>query len=214
MNQVQIIPAILATSPEKYQEDIKKLNGSESLKEDGWVHIDFMDNKFVPNQSIDISDVSAVETNLKKEAHLMVENPLEWIPKCKDAGFSRVIFHFESKDRPQEVIMLIKESGMEAGIALNPDTDPEEIKDLQNLDLVLIMGVTPGFQGQPFQPNTYDRIKKTSQFFENISVDGAVKDSNALELARSGAKILVSGSFILNGMIDEQIEKIWEAVQG
>lgn len=211
---VQIIPAVLATTPEKYKEDIEKLNKSESLKEDGWVHIDFMDNKFVPNQSIDVSVASEIQTNLKKEAHLMVENPLEWISKCQVASFQRVIFHFESKDNPQDVIKLIKESGMEAGIALNPETDTEVIKDLENLDLVLIMGVKPGFQGQPFEENTYDRIEKAAEINENISVDGAVKDENALKLMQSGAKILVSGSFILNGNIDEQIEKISEAVQG
>lgn len=211
---IQIIPAILATTPEKYQEDIKKLNASDSLKEDGWVHIDFMDNKFVPNKSINVSVVSEVQTNLKKEAHLMVENPLEWITKCRDAGFNRVVFHFESKDVPQDVINLIKESGMESGIALNPQTDPKVIEDLKNLDLILIMGVKPGFQGRPFEENTYERIEQAVQINENISVDGAVKDENALKLVQSGAKILVSGSFILNGMIDEQIEKIWEAVQG
>lgn len=211
---IQIIPAVLATTPEKYKADIEKLNKSESLKEDGWVHIDFMDNKLVPNQSIDVPVISETQTNLKKEAHLMVENPLEWIGKCKDALFQRVVFHFESKDNPQDVINLIKESGMQAGIALNPETDPEVIKNLQNLDMVLIMGVKPGFQGQPFEENTYDRIEKAAEINENISVDGAVKDENALKLAQSGAKTLVSGSFILNGNIDEQIEKIWEAVQG
>ena len=211
---IQIIPAILATTPEKYQEDIEKLNDSEDLKEDGWVHIDFMDNLLVPNKSIDVETVEKYPTHLKKEAHLMVEKPIDWIVKLKDAGFSRVIFHFESKDAPQEVIMLIKESGMEAGIALNPETDPDVLKDLQNLDLVLIMGVKPGFQGQPFEENTYERIEKAAQYSENISVDGAVKDDNALKLMQSGAKILVSGSFILNGNIDEQVEKIWEIVQG
>lgn len=210
---IQIIPAILATTPEDYQRDIEKLNNSHSFQE-GWVHIDFMDNKFVPNQSIDVETVKEFETNLKKEAHLMIEDPLNWITKLKEAGFDRVIFHIESKDSPRDVIKAIKEAGMGAGVALNPETDIEKLKSLKDQDLILIMGVKPGFQGQSFEENTYIRIKEVSHFFDNISVDGAVKDSNASELVKNGAKILVSGSFILSGNIDENVEKIWEVVNG
>jgi ribulose-phosphate 3-epimerase len=140
----------------------------------------------------------------------MVENPLEWVPKLK--GFDRVVFHIESKDDPVEVIKVIKDAGMEAGIAANPETDIEKLKNLEGLDLILIMGVKPGFQGKPFEENTYDRIKQTSQFFANISVDGAVKDVNAPKLIESGAKVLVSGSFILKGDVDENLEKLWDAI--
>lgn len=210
---VQIIPAILATIPQDYQRDIEKLNSAESLKE-GWVHIDFMDNKFVPNQSISPEVISDYPTSLKKEAHLMVETPLQWINKLKDLGFERVIFHFESKDNAQEVINSVKDAGMEAGVAINPQSEIKNLKNLKNLDQILIMGVEPGFQGQPFAENTYERLNEVSSFFENAAVDGGVKDENALRLVQSGAKTLISGSFILNGNIDEQVEKIWEAVEG
>lgn len=209
---IQIIPAILATSPQDYQRDIEKLNNSESFKDEGWVHIDFMDNKFVPNQSITPEVTLTPPTNLKKEAHIMVERPLEWISKLKDSGFSRVIFHFESKDNAQDVIDAIKDAGMEAGVAVNPQSAIEPLKQLKNLDLILVMGVEPGFQGQPFAENTYERLTQVSAFFENAAVDGAVKDQNALKLVQSGAKTLISGSFILNGNIDEQVEKLWEAI--
>lgn len=210
---IQIIPAILATTPEKYQQDIEKLNSAESLKE-GWVHIDFMDNKFVPNQSIEPEVTEKYPTHLNKEAHIMVEHPLEWISKLKELNFKRVVFHFESKDSPQKVIDAIKNEGMEAGIAVNPQSLIQPLKQLKNLDLILVMGVEPGFQGRPFEENTYERLTEVSSFFDNAAVDGGVKDQNALKLVQSGAKTLISGSFILNGMIDEQIEKIWEAVKG
>lgn len=209
---IQIIPAILATTPEDYQQDIEKLNTSESFKEGGWVHIDFMDNEFVPNRSIEVDPVTEYPTHLNKEAHLMVKNPLNWIEKLKAADFKRVIFHIESDEDAQEVIKSIKSSGMEAGVAANPETEVGKLKQLKDLDLILIMGVKPGFQGQPFEENTYDRLKQTSQFFENISIDGAVKDSNAKQLVESGAQILVSGSFILKGDVDENLEKLWEVL--
>lgn len=207
---VQIIPAILATTPEDYKRDIEKLNNSESFQE-GWVHIDFMDNKFVPNKSIKPDVIKESPTPLKKEAHIMVENPIEWIPGLKEANFDRVIFHIESKDDPVEVIKTVKEAGIEVGIAANPETQVEKLKGL-DVDVILIMGVKPGFQGRPFEGNTYERIKKTLQFFDNVAVDGAVKDNNALELVQSGAKILVSGSAIMKGDVDENLEKLWEAI--
>ncbi len=211
---IQIIPAILAKTPEEYQEDIEKLNNSNSLAE-GWVHIDFMDNKFVPNQSIDIGVVKQFPTQLKKEAHLMVSRPLEWIENLKKGGFERVIFHFESKDDPGEVIKSVKHKGMEVGIAIKQETNLEQLLPLKDkIDQILVMGIIPGFQGQPFIPATIKKVKdlKSRKWPVKISVDGSVRDTNAKDLVDAGVDQLVAGSFLLKGDIDKNAEKIWKAI--
>lgn len=213
---IQIIPAILAKTPKDYKRDIERLNNSVSFQE-GWVHIDFADNKFVTNETIGVDIVGKFPTNLQKEAHLMVAHPLEWIEDLKTAGFDRVIFHFESSDDKQEVIRAIKEAGMEVGIAINPDTSIEVLEPYKDsMDQVLVMGIIPGFQGQPFIPDTIERIKKLKSkgWLVNISIDGAIRDENARQLVEAGVDQLVSGSFLLKGNLDANAKKIWEAVSG
>ena len=213
---VEIVPAILDKTPEEFEKHIEQLKNSHSFKE-GWVHIDFADNKFVPNQTIDVETVAKFPTELKKEAHLMVARPLDWINKLKEAGFERVIFHFESEDNPEEVIKSTKEAGMEVGIAINPDTQIEKLEPYKDkIDQILVMGIVPGFQGQPFIPATIEKIKslKAKGWQVKISIDGAVRDENAEDLVNAGVDQLVSGSFLLKGDIDENVEKIWEVLEG
>jgi ribulose-phosphate 3-epimerase len=213
---IQIVPAILDKTPEDFEKHITQLKNSLGFQE-GWVHIDFADNKFVPNETIEPSVVSEYPTDLKKEAHLMVSRPLGWIKELKEAGFDRVIFHFEADDNIDEVIEAIKNAGMEVGVAINPETQIEWLEPYKDsLDQVLIMGIVPGFQGQPFIPATIDKIKnlKSKDWPVKISVDGAIRDTNARELMEAGADQLVSGSFLLSGDIDENVEKIWEAIHG
>lgn len=209
-----IVPAILDKTPEDFQKHIEQLAASPSFQE-GWVHIDFADNEFVPNQTINVEDVSQYPTDLKKEAHLMVTHPLNWIGSLKEAGFDRVVFHFESDDEISEVIDLIKNAGMEVGIAINPETQIDWLEPyIDKIDQILIMGIVPGFQGQPFIPATIDKIKnlKDKDWPIQISVDGAVRDTNARDLVDAGVDQLVSGSFLLKGDIEENLEKLWEAV--
>jgi ribulose-phosphate 3-epimerase len=209
-----IVPAVLDKTPEEFREHAQQLTNSVSFQE-GWVHIDFADNEFVANKTIDTGDVSEYPVNLKKEAHLMVSRPLNWIDGLKKAGFDRVIFHFESDDDISEVIASIKDAGMEAGIAVNPETSINWLEPYADkVDQILVMGIVPGFQGQPFIPATIDKIKalKQKNWPVQISVDGAVRDTNAKELVDAGVDQLVSGSFLLQGDIDENLEKLWEAV--
>lgn len=208
---VQILPAILDKTAEDFHKHIEKLERSMSLQE-GWVHIDFADNEFVQNQTIGADVVAQTSVKFNKEAHLMVAHPLQWIDKLKSAGFKRVIFHFESKDDPLECINKIKESGMEVGIALKIETPIEEIADFRDkIDLVLVMGIVPGFQGQPFLPETFDKIKslKEKSWPIRISVDGAVRDTNVRQLVEAGVDQLTIGSFLINGNIDENLEILW-----
>lgn len=212
---VQIIPAILDKTPEDFKKHIDQLSKSASFQQ-GWVHIDFADNKFVLNETISIDIVSQTPTNLNKEAHLMVAYPLQWIDKLKETGFKRVIFHFESKDDVLECINKIKELGMEVGIALNIDTPIEKIEPFKDkIDLVLIMAIVPGFQGQPFLPDVFDKIKnlKEKNWPVKISVDGAVRDTNAKQIIEAGADQLTVGSYLLKGDIDENLENLWETIR-
>lgn len=213
---IQIVPAILDKTAQDFQKHIDQLKNSTNFQE-GWMHIDFADNQFVPNETIGITTTSKFPIELKKEAHLMVEHPLDWINNLKIAGFDRIIFHFESKDDISQVIDQIKKANMEVGIAINPETDIESLEPYKNdIDQILVMGIVPGFQGQPFIPATIDKIKdlKSKNWSVKISTDGAVSTVNARKLVEAGVDQLVSGSFLLNGDIDENVEKIWEVIHG
>ena len=212
---VQIIPAILDKTPEDFTKHMEQLKNSASFQE-GWVHIDFADNEFVHNGTIGIDTVAKQPNSLNKEAHLMVAHPLQWIDQLKEAGFKRVIFHFESKDDIGECIDKIKTLGMEVGVALNIDTPVENLKPFKDkIDLVLIMAIVPGFQGQPFLPDALDKIRGLKQLNwpVRISVDGAVRDDNAKQIVEAGVDQLTVGSYLLKGDIDENLENLWEAVK-
>lgn len=218
---VQIIPAILATREEEYAQDINRLNEVPTL-EQGWIHIDFMDNKFVPNQSIEPSVINKYPTEFKKEAHLMVNDLDKWINEVAEAGFNRILIHFEASEeqKVKEGLMAIKNKGIEAGMVVNPGTDIGKTKNLFSiLDVILIMGVVPGFQGRPFEKDTFDKVKETFRLRKEsnsdfkIAVDGGVRDENARQLVESGVDYLIVGSFLLKGDIDENLEKIWQALQ-
>jgi len=213
---VQILPAVLSKTEEQYRQDIERLESCESLK-NGWVHIDFADNEFVPNQTVGAEVISKYPTDLKKEAHLMVSHPMDWIDKLVEVGFERIIFHIESKDDAQKVIAYIKSKDLEVGLAIRMDTPLEELEKYKDkLDIILIMSIIPGFQGQSFIPKSLDRIKKLKarNWPCALAVDGAVRDENAKELIEAGIDHLSVGSFLLKGDIEENLEKLWEAING
>ena len=160
---IQIIPAILATSEEDFKRDISRLMQSPSLKE-GWLHIDFADNVFVPNQTIRPSVVVKYTADLYKEAHIMVAHPIEWVDDLAKAGFERIIFHLESEDETMDTIEFIKSKGLEVGIAIKNETPVEILEPYgAKIDVVLQMSVVPGLQGQPFLPEVMNKIKETSR---------------------------------------------------
>ncbi len=213
---IQIIPAVLATSEEQYVRDIVKLSSSESLEGD-WVHIDFADNKFVQNQTIGPEVTKQSDSTFHKEAHLMVVNPKEWVDKLVELGFERIIFHIESEDDPQEVIDYIKAKGVEVGLAVNTDTPINKVEPfLSKLDVVLIMTVEAGFQGQPFVVEALKKVEELKSMSSDlkVGVDGAVKDTNIKEIEKSGVDLVVIGSYLLQGDIEERLESIWEEIYG
>ncbi|OGE27635.1 hypothetical protein A3D02_04375 [Candidatus Daviesbacteria bacterium RIFCSPHIGHO2_02_FULL_39_41] len=207
----EIIPAILSQTIEQFQEDLQKLINSKNLSS-GWVHVDFMDNQLVPNQSILPEDLIGVNFgNLKKEAHLMVKNPLNWVKKLLKLGFERIIVHLEAAGAIKTYLKLIRDHGAMAVLAINPETKVEKLNEFVSLlDGVLVMGVHPGFQGQSFVPGTIDKIAKikSRNWPVIIEVDGAVKDWNTRQLIQAGADILIVGSFLVNGNPDENLEKL------
>lgn len=230
---VTIIPAILATTEEEFSQQLKKIKSSSALAE-GWVHIDFMDGKFVENQSIDPEMLKNFDIPYKKEAHLMITHPVSDIDKVLSQKFDRVIIHLESEpktdDTPVDQItyhlnyiedhgLHTSNLGVESGLAINPESDINQLsKYLKDVNVVQIMGVVPGAQGHDFLVKTYQRVQEVAQLRSQlglkfqIAVDGGVSDQNARQLVDAGADILVIGSYLQKGDIDENLEKIWEIV--
>lgn len=212
---IQIIPAILSTSEDDYRKDILRYQQSQYFK-DGWVHIDFMDNIFVQNKSIEPEVTVKYPINLHKEAHLMVMQPLEWVDNLVKSGFERAIFHLEAADDIEECINKIKSKGLEVGLAIKSETPVEKLAPfIPKIDVVLIMTIVPGFQGQPFIPETLDKVKeiKSRKWPIKVGVDGAVKDSNIKEVTKAGVDFVAVGSYLLEGDIDENLEELWEATR-
>lgn len=213
---VQIIPAILATDEAQYRQDITKLNQTSSF-EGSWVHIDFTDNIFVQNKTISPEVVNKFPTNLHKEAHLMVSHPKQWIDKLVQAGFARIIFHIESEDDAGDVIDKIKQKGLEAGLAINNETPIEKIEPfVSKIDVILIMTIVPGFQGQPFIPEALNKVAniKSKNWPVKVGVDGHVNNETIGQIVRSGADYVDVGSYLLKGEVEENLENLWEIING
>ncbi|OGE42385.1 hypothetical protein A3B45_04225 [Candidatus Daviesbacteria bacterium RIFCSPLOWO2_01_FULL_39_12] len=213
---VQIIPAVLRKTEEQYVDDMNRLSSCEGLK-DGWVHIDLADNKFVQNETIGPETVKKFPTNFRKEAHLMVSHPKDWIGKLVEADFDRIIFHIESADDTEEVIGYIKSKGLSAGLAIKMDTPIEKLQPfVDKIEVILVMSIIPGFQGQQFIPASLEKIKqiKSKGWPIQIGVDGAVRDQNVKQLVEAGVENLTVGSFLLKGNIEENLEKLWETIHG
>lgn len=214
---VQIIPAILAKTKEDFESDLEKLTQSPSL-EGGWLHIDFADNIFVANKTIEPADITGFPNNFKKEAHLMVQNPHEWVDKLLDL-VDRIIIHIES-DEALETVDYIKNKGIQVGVAININTPLERLDPyLGKIDLVLVMSIESGYQGQPFKKEALEKIKelkvKRDEAGLNFEIgdDGHINDENAKVIVEAGTDNLVIGSFLVRAEdVDENIEKIWEAI--
>ena len=193
-----IIPTIFAHTKKQFNERLKKL--LPIAKE---LHIDFMDVKFVKAKGVNIEDI----TNLKKyrsvfEAHLIVMNPSQYVLALKKNGFKKIIFHYEAvkdKDKILGLIYYIKNKGMKAIIAINPETIIDKIKDfLHEIDGVLLMGVYPGKEKQEFISGVYNKIKSLRKINKKIiiQIDGGVNISNIKKLNNVGVNYINSGSFI------------------
>jgi ribulose-phosphate 3-epimerase len=198
----KIAPSILSADFWKLGEQIKLVeNGGAEV-----LHIDVMDGHFVPNITIGPLLVKAIQgkTNMPLDVHLMIENPGNYLTDFIKAGADYLTVHFEASTHLHRDIQVIKAAGVKAGVSLNPATPLHVLDDIiEELDLILIMSVNPGFGGQKFIPNTIKKLYSLSQMLKDrnlehieIEVDGGVKVNNIGEIANAGADILVAGSAI------------------
>ncbi|MDP3973429.1 MAG: ribulose-phosphate 3-epimerase [Candidatus Daviesbacteria bacterium] len=214
---VQILPTIFAKTEEDYKKQIHQVELSGAFK-DGWVQIDLMDNKFVPNLSIDLDIVAKYPINSRKEAQLMVAEPQNWIDRLAILGFVRIIFPIEIGNTDQ-LIEKITVHQIQVGLSINPDTDVDKLFEfLDKINLVLVMGVHPGFQGQKFIPETLDKIRKLadlkSKYNFLIGEDGGINPETVKGLVEAGVDNLAVGSYLFKGDINENLENLWGVING
>lgn len=201
MKKTIIAPSILAADFARLGEEVTMLNKSEA----DWIHVDIMDGIFVPNISFGLPVTEAINKYAEKplDVHLMIEKPENYVEAFKNAGAAIITIHYEACPHLHRNIQQIKSLGCKAGVAINPHLNVELLKDiLEDIDLVLIMSVNPGFGGQRFIGRTYQKIKTLRDLAQHlnteiiIEVDGGVNMDNAAKLIEAGADALVAGSFV------------------
>ena len=200
---IKVSPSILAADFGNIERECNLIDKSDA----DWFHLDVMDGIFVPNISFGMPVVKAIRKMTSKplDVHLMITEPERYIEEFIEIGSDIISFHIEATNKIEENISLIKSNNVKAGIAINPDTPIDSLIDIINkIDLICLMGVFPGFAGQKFIKNTFDRLKELKKLIIDnnskalIEVDGGVKADNYMKLRSLGADVLVAGSYIFN----------------
>ena len=201
MKKHLIAPSVLAADFGNLQRDIEMINESDA----DWFHIDIMDGVFVPNISFGMPVLRDIKKHAKKtlDVHLMIVNPDQYIETFASLGADILTVHYEACTHIHRTIQAIKSTGMKAGIALNPHSSVNQLKDIiKDIDLVCLMSVNPGFGGQSFIENTFEKVKELKVLIQStgsycqIEIDGGVTNENAKKLIQAGANILVAGSYV------------------
>lgn len=201
--KVLIAPSILSADFANLQKEIEWINKSAA----DWIHVDIMDGVLVPNISMGFPVLKAIKKYSTKplDVHLMIVQPDNYLKNFKDAGADSLSVHYEACTHLHRTVHTIKDLGMKAGVALNPHTPVNVLQDIiTEIDIVLLMSVNPGFGGQKFIENTYQKIKYLKQLIQakkskaKIEIDGGVDLNNAPSLVKEGAHIIVVGNTVFN----------------
>jgi ribulose-phosphate 3-epimerase len=197
---IKISPSLLAADFSNLEKDMKKIEKTADA-----IHLDVMDGLFVPNISFGLPVVKAVKrvTNLPLDVHLMIENPSRYINDFKNAGADYITVHAEACRHLNRTINKIKELGIKAGVSLNPHTNEDVVKYLlQDLDMILVMSVNPGYGGQSFIRSSLNKINNISKMVKEsnndiiIAVDGGINKENIKEVYNAGANFIIAGSAV------------------
>jgi len=198
-----IAPSLLASNFLRLEDECKMLNESKA----DWFHLDVMDGMFVPNISFGLPVIAQLRKATTKifDVHLMIEQPERYAEDFKKAGADRLTVHYEACRHLHRNVQQIRSLGMKAGVALNPATPVDLLSDLlQDIDLVLIMSVNPGFGGQQFIPHTFQKIRNLRRMIHDrgldtlIEIDGGVTVENSTSLSKAGADVLVAGTTVFH----------------
>lgn len=211
MTEKFIAPSVLAADFGNLQRDLEMINSSDA----DWFHIDIMDGVFVPNISYGMPVLAAINKHAKKtiDVHLMIVDPDRYIQEFAKLGANILTVHYEACTHLHRTLQAIKAAGMKAGVAINPHTSVELLKDtIKDIDLVCVMSVNPGFGGQSFIENTYSKVERLKEIITTtnattlIEVDGGVTNKNAAALVKAGADVLVAGSYVFKA--EDQMQTI------
>jgi len=209
-DEILVAPSMLACDFSKLKEEVEMVNRSEA----DWFHLDIMDGVFVPNISFGFPIINSIAQYASKplDVHLMIENPDRYIEKFAKAKAAVISVHVEASPHLHRTVQVIKDLGVKAGAVLNPHTPLSQIEHVLNdLDIVLIMSVNPGFGGQSFIPESVEKISRLRKMIDDkkssclIEVDGGVSMKNAQILVDAGVDILVAGSFVF-GAAEPEVE--------
>lgn len=212
-----VAPSILASDFANLQREITMLNVSEA----DWIHVDIMDGMFVPNISMGLPVVEAVNRHAKKplDVHLMIVQPERYVESFHQAGAACISVHVEACPHLHRNIQQIRALGIRAGVAINPHTSIVELENvIAEVDLVCVMSVNPGFGGQKFIENTYRKVTALKELIMKsgskalIEIDGGVNQQNARALLDAGADVLVAGSFVFSATDPQAIIKALKSV--
>lgn len=198
-----IAPSMLSADFTKLAEEIRMINQSEA----DWFHLDVMDGVFVPNITMGFLIIDAINQLAEKplDVHLMTVNPEKYIGQWREAGADNITVHYEACIHLHRVIQQIKDTGARAGVAINPHTPVSVLSEIiEDIDIVCMMSVNPGFGGQSFIPRTYEKVKELAQLIQSrnaktlIEIDGGVSLNNAQKLIEAGANVLVAGNTVFS----------------